>query len=423
MPTLSQSIITNVDANYIEVYLKRNGFFRSEENAGQDLKYWVDDLLNDNRLKPQEFEEFLFEELFWGKRKTIQIYKLDKIKNYKYPTDWEKPLEEKYGRASLNFSDILNSIPNGNESRKIAAIQSKENAKGELVKLQILFVCYIQINSGAGYADSVSYVPVEIDFIRKIMIIKAWTRQKIAHEDHKADALMLHIKDLISVQFKVLTKKYMSKHKKVLFYMSKSLIDEAYSHVPTYNQVGKINDGIKNFVKKTLEKLPLRNLVVDENGNYYLPDGVMQFEAEIRNVIEALAVSDYFFEKDFEEIWEMGLEAVVARIKFNDKENVLTSLSGENTETPIFCTKTFMSLKNRMEETEKIETLWITMDRKKGNLNLKFDATNEEYLGILVRYGIKFNETDMGQALGIYEKYESKINQKSTTEGSVAIGQ
>ena len=118
----------------------------------------------------------------------------------------------------------------------------------------------------------------------------------------------------------------------------------------------------------------------------------------------------------------MGLEAVVAKVKFNDNEQVLTSLSGENTSVPIFCTKTFINLKKRMEESERIETLWITMDRKHGNLNLKFDATNPEYLEVLIKYGIRFNQEDMDSALEIYKKYESKIITEAKVNNQVAIG-
>lgn len=421
MPSLSQSIIVNVEEKYIENYLKKKGFTRTEDENGKELKYWVDSLLNNEKINIEEFEEFLFNELFWGKRKTIQIYKLDNVKDYKYPEDWEVPLAEKYNVDSTNFCDILCSIPSREEPRKIAAIYSEENIKGELIRIRVLFVCYIQLNGEKGYKDSVAYIPVELDFSRKIMIIKAWTRQRIAHDEHKAENLMLHIKKLLGSEFKVRTRSYLAEHKKVLFSMSKNLIYEAYSHVPTYNEIGKIDDVVRSFVEKTLGGLSLRNVEVGKNGVHVLTDGVMDFEAEIRNVIEALTISDYFFDRDFNEIWKMGLEAVVARIKFNDEEKVLTSLSGENTSTPIFCTKTFMSLKNRMEESERIETLWITMDRKKGNLNLKFDASNMEYLEILIKYGIRFNETDMNSALDIYEKYESEHNQQIAEESKTAI--
>lgn len=423
MPSLSQSIITNVEESYIQLYLKKKGFVQTDEEKGQELKYWVDNLLKDKKINVEEFEEFLFNELFWGKRKTIRVYKLDKVKNYKYPGDWELPLEEKYNVVSINFSDILGMIPNCEETRKIVAIRSEENIKGELTRIRLLFACYIQINGARGYKDSVSYIPVEINFNKKIMLIKAWTRQQIAHEEHKADNLMEHIKKIMGIEFKVTTKNYMSEHKKILFLMSKSLIYEAYSHVPTYNEINNIEGSIKKFVEETLGGLSLRNVKPNGNGQHILAEGVMDFEAEIRNVLEGLAISDYFFDRNFDEIWKMGLEAVVARVKFNDEEKVLTSLSGENTTTPIFCTKTFMSLKNRMEESERIETLWITMDRKRGNLNLKFDASNMEYMEILIKYGIRFNEADMNSALEIYEKYETKLNQQVAEHSKIAIGQ
>ena len=421
VPTLSHAIITNIGASYIETYLRKKKYVRAEEKRGQELKYWVDDLLKEEKLDIQEFEEFLFKELFWGKRKTIRVYKLDKIKDYKYPSDWETPLFEKYGIDSMNYCNILYTIPNRDTPRKIAAVHCEENYKGEMTKVQLLFVRYIQINGDNGYSDSLAYIPVEIDFVKKVMIIKAWTRQQVVHEEDKAENLMDHVKNLMALEFNVVTLNYITEHKRVLFLMSKNLIYEAYSHIPTYNEITKIEESIKEFVETVLKNLPLRNVDVDPKGHCFLQTGVMDFESEIKNVIEALTISDYFFDRNFEEIWDMGLEAIVARIKFNDQEKVLTSLSGENTSTPIFCTKTFMSLKNRMQESEKIESLWITMDRKRGNLNLKFDASNIEYLEILIKYGIRFNEADMNSALEIYEKYERRFNQQIEEKDRIAI--
>ena len=73
MPVLSQTIIENTEPSYIETYLKQKGFVRTEDEKGQALKYWVDSLLSQKKINISEFEGFLFEELFWGKRKTICI--------------------------------------------------------------------------------------------------------------------------------------------------------------------------------------------------------------------------------------------------------------------------------------------------------------------------------------------------------------
>ena len=106
MPSLSHSIIVNVGESYIETYLKNLGLERAEEDRGKELKYWVDKLLSEKKLSIDNFEEFLFEELFWGKRKTIRIYKISQTKKYRKPDDWEESLKDNYNIESINFCNI-----------------------------------------------------------------------------------------------------------------------------------------------------------------------------------------------------------------------------------------------------------------------------------------------------------------------------
>lgn len=427
MPSLSESIVDNVGESYISTYLKGKGHTQPDEKKGQALRYWVDDLFKEQKIDIDDFESFLFDELFFGKRKTIRMYRLEKTKNYKFPVDWEIPLDEHYALASIDFCNILNTIPNEKDAGKIAAVRSEENIREELVKIKLLFVFYIEINEDRNIKSTSAYIPVEINFQTKTMLIKAWTRQHVDYDPYKAGKLIQHVKNLLEIEFKVSTKYYGIAHKKILFNMSRSLIYEAYSNVPAYNKIENMNDSIKNFIKKTYEKLSLWNTEEDDGGEQFLPKEVLDYEGELKNVLESLAISDHFFNRSYDEIWEMGLEAVISRIKFNDKEKVLASLKAEDTETPIFCTKTFMSLKTRMQETERIESLWIAMDREKGqkgHLNVRFDASDQEYLGLLItNYSIRFNESDMNIILRIYDKYEAKSNKRDTGKGKMAVGQ
>ncbi len=427
MPSLSESIVDNVGESYISTYLKGKGHTQPDEKKGQALRYWVDDLFKEQKIDIDDFESFLFDELFFGKRKTIRVYRLEKTKNYKFPVDWEIPLDEHYALASIDFCNILNTIPNEKDAGKIAAVRSEENIREELVKIKLLFVFYIEINEDRNIKSTSAYIPVEINFQTKTMLIKAWTRQHVDYDPYKAGKLIQHVKNLLEIEFKVSTKYYGIAHKKVLFNMSRSLIYEAYSNVPAYNKIENMNDSIKNFIKETYEKLSLWNTEEDDGGEQFLPKEVLDYEGELKNVLESLAISDHFFNRSYDEIWEMGLEAVISRIKFNDKEKVLASLKAEDTETPIFCTKTFMSLKTRMQETERIESLWIAMDREKGqkgHLNVRFDASDQEYLGLLItNYSIRFNESDMNIILRIYDKYEAKSNKRDTGKGKMAVGQ
>lgn len=421
MPSISHSTIVNVGEDYLESYLKGLGLQRTEDDRGKDLKYWMDSLFEKDRIIIEDLEEFLFRELFWGKRKTIRVYKLEQIKDYREPEDWECALKEHYGIALIDFCNILGTLPDKEQGRKIAAVRSEETDKGELLKIRILFVCAIQINGKSGYLDSIAYIPVELDFKERVMILKAWTRQKVALEEHKAEKLLTHIENLMRMEFGIKTKEFSDKHRQTLFLMSKDLINEAYKRIEAYNKIGTVSGKIKEFTGTILEKLALENVKKDAEGSATLEEGVMDFEGEIRNVIECLVISDYFYQREFSQIWDMDLEAVVTRIKFNDRESVLTSIKGENTYAPIFCTKTFLTLKNRMEETEKTETLWIAMNRMKGNLNLKFDASESRYLKILIRYGIHFKEADLDSALKIYKKYVEKLNDKNAGAGEAAV--
>lgn len=228
MAFINRAIVENIEGNYIETYLTQNGFKKSDEEAGISVEDWVNSLLDKSRIDIDEFEEFLFQELMMGKRKLIRVYQMDNVKKIKLPEDWSEPLAEKYGITSLDFNAILNTYVNSRSSRKIAAIHSEENEKGELTRLQILFVCWIEVNEVEAYRDSYAYIPVDIDFTKKIMLIKAWNRYGLANENQRADAMLDYIRNIMALSFHVSTRHYMIKHKKVLYNMSKGLVDEVY---------------------------------------------------------------------------------------------------------------------------------------------------------------------------------------------------
>lgn len=414
MPTLSKSIVINVESNYIETYLKQKGLVRTENESGQELNYWVDSLFKEKKIDVSEFERFLFEELFWGKRKTIRIYKLDNSNKVKLAQDWLPILNEKYNINSLNFTNILGTIPDKEQRLKIAAVVSEENYKGELSKLQILFVKMVEIYEKSSNVESTAYIPVDIDFVKKTICLKVWNRTAL-QPDYRPDELFEHIKSILLWTFNVKTKTFGLQHKKVLYNMSRGLIADIYEKIPAYSRIAQVSDIIKNFEQDIYKNIKLEN-TEEANGKIILSKGVLDFEDEIHKLIEKLTVCDYFFDRSYEEIWNMGVDVIIAKIRFNDAEHVLTSLSGEATEVPIFCTKTFMALIKSMEDAEVVERIWISKNRIRGKLDLRYDATNDEYLGIMILSNIRFKEEDLLAALEIYRGYESKVIGQITAE-------
>ncbi len=164
---------------------------------------------------------------FWEKEKLFGCIDLKK-KDYKFPTDREDSLVKHYDLDSIDFCNILNTIPNEKETRKIAAVCSEENAKGELLKIKLLFVFYIEINEERNIKSTTAYIPVELNFQTKTMLIKAWTRQHVDYEPYKAGKLIQRVKDLLEMECKISTRNYGITHKRVLFNMSKNRKKASY---------------------------------------------------------------------------------------------------------------------------------------------------------------------------------------------------
>lgn len=79
MAFINRAIVENIEANYIETYLTKNRFKKSDEEAGISAGNWVNSLLDKNKIDIDEFEKFLFQELMMGKRKLIRVYQIYKF--------------------------------------------------------------------------------------------------------------------------------------------------------------------------------------------------------------------------------------------------------------------------------------------------------------------------------------------------------
>lgn len=295
----------------------------------------------------------MFEELFCGKRKSVCVYKLDSIRHIKFGQDWQIPLKKKYNIDSLNFKNILGTIPNSGDIRKIAAITSEVNHKNELVSIRLLFDLFVQTYKDQVVNDTLACIPVEINFNNKTMIIKGWSRNGLVDGDGP-DEMMDHIKKIMFLSFNVITKRFGIRHKKVLYNMSQGLISDIYQKIPAYTKILLLEEKIREFEQTVLSVLPLENIRETGEG-ISLNSGVLDFNDEIHKVIEKLTVSDYFYDMPYEEVWNMGIDTIISRIRFNDVEHVLASLSGEESNIPVICTKTFMSLKKSVEDAELVE--------------------------------------------------------------------
>lgn len=133
----------------------------------------------------------------------------------------------------------------------------------------------------------------------------------------------------------------------------------------------------------------------------------------MNKVLQQLIVSDYFLNEDIDVFSKNNVSAAITSIKFNDKEKNTAKLVGENNTKAIVCSRTFMSMRKSIEVVETVSSLSIAYKRISDSIEVKFDASEKEYLCITILNQKYYDESDFKKIWGIYNRYESRTINKN----------
>lgn len=408
---IGNSIITNIEEKAIKSFLRKNGVSTEKLINNQNLGKLISEELDAEKFDISMLETFLFEELMFGKRKYMRIYRLDDIRNIKYEEDWNKLVNQDIGN-SLNFNNIMTVQTSINESKKIAAIQTIYNDKDEIVKISILLVYPIKLKDGSS---SNFYIPVEFDLIKKLLIIKAWRRNGVSGEyQYRPSTLMDETSLWLDNNLDYSKENENQNDKETLYNMSKELSYEVFMKIPAYKESDSFFKEINDFSNSVLSNMELE-CTYKEQGKVCIPNGVMDINDELLKLIQRLTISDYFMNRDYNDVWNMGLKAVVNCVKFNDQENILAILSGENKKNPVFCSKSFLMLFKSIEESKLVNTIWISFKYNDNKVRITYDTSkNDEYLEIAILSDFKYFSRGLFEHIWeVFIEYETSNNPKN----------
>lgn len=197
-----------------------------------------------------------------------------------------------------------------------------------------------------------AYIPVEVDLESGLLLVKAWRGQGVEdNEAYKYNTLMnkvvMWLKDT-GVRVKVIQDTY----KRTLANMNESLIAELLEKISACKEIERLSDTFARAEKEILENISFEN-AVDEDGERVFHKRIMDIRKEMKNLVIRAAVSDYFFKRDFDEVWKMGISAVINSVKFSELDNSITIVKSENNARPVFCAKPFLMLLTAMDKTSQ----------------------------------------------------------------------
>lgn len=403
---ISKSIITNIGEDVVLQFLRTKNITKEELESGQDIEYLIANLIDARILDKDEVKEFFFSELMFGKRTRIRVYNLDECREILYEEDWLSVLYDEYDVESLEFNNIISTIPSNAEQKKIVAIHTEYNDRVEIKNISILFSYYITVKN---VGDSCCYIPVSFDVENKLLTIKAWHRQNIDDVDRYKQGYLVDVTtEWLEANFTYTKRNMTGTYKEILYNMNKGLVEELFRKIPAYQETETLDGDINIFSASILSKISLENKKVDGEGKITIPIGVMDIHDELLKLIQRLSVADYFMTRDYDAVWNMGISAIVNKVKFKDIENVLAMVSGEDTRKPVFCSSSFLVLLKSMEQSQMVDTIWISFKYDGRTIRVNYNASNPDYFEVInLSNNRNFTQNEFDYIWEVLMRYES----------------
>lgn len=406
------SLIRNINENNLISFLKNKGCVKSEGESGKDNTIWISELLKLGKIDKDELNEFLFRELSYGKSNMINIYEIVSCRNIREEDDWIERLSESYNIDSTNFNNIISTIVHPDAPVKIIAMDTSLDDDERVVIVDMILARYIRVKINGKESDSCCFIPIRFDLDNKLIIAKIRNQYGILQKEHRPKATIDKIIEDLKMELEFETITYDDKHQKVLYRMSKGLLEELYNIVPNYNSIGEMDNYIDIFIKNIIENMDIINIEEELDGRKVINSGVIDLKDEIKKVLQQLVISDYFFNEDIDLFSKKNVSAVITSIKFNDKEKNTARLTGEDNSKAIVCSRTFMSMRKSIDTVENVFSISIAYKRKKDSIQVKFDATEKDRLSILILNQKNYDEEDYNKIWEMYRQYEKKSIKK-----------
>ncbi|WP_297132469.1 hypothetical protein [Terrisporobacter sp.] len=159
------------------------------------------------------------------------------------------------------FCEIAESELKDNCKSELIAYKLKKNVQNdEVSNIRMIFSCKIaKLNNKGNRIEEYSYIPIEIDLLKKIMICKVAPKTNIIDDMNKPVELYAKYTDKVIDMFDIQINSYNSIHKKALYNMSESLYSQVYEKVISNRSEG-LDDLIDKFAIDAKSKVNIDNI-------------------------------------------------------------------------------------------------------------------------------------------------------------------
>lgn len=404
---LSPLITNNFDKKVLNKFLAERRLHSEYVRSGLQHNIFIQNCINEGRIKQQDFADFLFKELLYGNQRRIFMYEIFSInKEVEDQTEIFKIIQKYYPNVdSLYYNEILFQ-PYDDRVTDLVGIKVVLKANStKIEKIVLVFSEKCIVNTYQGRRGEYSYITIEMDITKKLLYVKVRPKSRISDEKQKTGALAKKYFDKVRVMFGFTINEYLNIHKNSLCNMNVDLYDQIYKRMVQI-QPENIDEFIKSTSEKIKQKLDISNyeIKVAENNIFNIHD-------TLQKMMEHVLISNILYDSTGDGNLD-GVDGFVTYIKFSDGTNISARLRSEEYIEPIFASEAFMALRSSIENTKQISILKIYWLNSFNGLRVSYDATDSQCLEILLYKHHKRREFEY--AISKYRECEKYTKQQIT---------
>lgn len=402
---IAKTIIDNVEQGRINEFISKQGIPEDRNDKAKEKHLLLDELLGDNLITEEALNDFLYDELMCGHRRLVRVYELRSARKIRNAEAWEKLLKH-FKVESLDYNSIDTTTMREGENLKIAAVKS-ESDNGILMRVEILFVFnMLKGMRRTNIVDYVhSYVPVIFDFKKKTVMLKVWNREQGLEGNTPVDQLDIvfaHLIDKLDFEIKPIS----NNPQHILYLMSKELFENFFNQLPNIADIEAKKEQLDGIVNQMLVGIDLKNAESD-GINISMNPEIINVQDEVYKLLQQVALFDYLKDNEISTLLS-NTDKYVSRIRFNDKDNLSASLTGERGVKCIYDAKTFMCIRNSLDLVARIVSIVVAFVKEKKTLHVKYESIDSHFLNIHILNNKYYTEEEFEKVWELYKEYEAK---------------
>lgn len=393
----SKAISNNVHKGAFAKYLG-NKAYSTYTNSGLGIDEFITQMVQNGEIDKQELNEFLFYELFYGMHKHTYIRKIDQfLIDLTNEKNIEMILNNNYGIQDSNYNSICHTTFKISDIKKdgVAAVKIIKDEQERILKIRLIYVEYIQKKYKSGNSYENSYIPIEINLEKNIVITKVAPKTKLVDPTKEPDELEKWSTDQCLRHFGIKKLTFGHGHKEILYNISQKLTDEVISKMSA-ERMQKISQVVESSAKEILKNIEIANIELRLKEN-----NIFNLNEQMFKLVEHIVIADILYKAKIE---KSGLEGIISYIKFRDCGFVNATIKAQKRRDSLFGSDAYFGLRNSINNSKELEKLRAVWYNNLNELLILYDASDINVL--FIKFYEKLTEGDFYYGLEKYETFE-----------------